>query len=65
MHKYFNLLGKESNSISEDQVYVQARGVTALYGQPNEIYSTFSGFMVIPSIGRTEQTTLPTGNIIG
>lgn len=49
----------------QDQVYVQARGVTALYGQPNEIYSTFSGFMVIPSIGRTEQTTLPTGNIIG
>ncbi|XP_052722485.1 complement C1q-like protein 4 isoform X1 [Crassostrea angulata] len=51
----------------QDTVFVQARGVSALYGQHNEVYSTFSGFMVVPNIGRTGIVTTPPpmGNIIG
>lgn len=57
----------KSDYFSEDTVFVQARGVSALYGQHNEVYSTFSGFMVIPNIGRTGVVTTPPpmGNIIG
>lgn len=48
-------------------MFVQARGVNSMYGQRKEVYSTFSGFMVVPQIGRTGVVTTPPpmGNIIG
>jgi hypothetical protein len=53
--------------LSEDTVFVQGRGVNSIFGQPKEVYSTFSGFMVVPNIGRTGVVTTPPpmGNIIG
>ncbi|XP_062616330.1 complement C1q-like protein 4 isoform X1 [Saccostrea cucullata] len=51
----------------QDTVFVQARGVNSMFGAHNEVYSTFSGFMIVPNVGRTGVVTLPplSGNIIG
>lgn len=67
MSRWKSMKKNKSDYFSEDTVFVQARGVSALYGQHNEVYSTFSGFMVIPNIGRTGVVTTPPsmGNIIG
>ncbi|XP_021364327.1 complement C1q-like protein 4 [Mizuhopecten yessoensis] len=32
-----------------DAVYIQARGDNFVYGQPDEVYSTFNGFLLFPS----------------
>lgn len=42
-----------------DEVYLRGRGTgrNALYGAPDEVYTTFNGFMVIPDVGRTTKPT--------
>ncbi|XP_048774716.1 complement C1q tumor necrosis factor-related protein 1-like isoform X2 [Ostrea edulis] len=33
----------------QDMVFVQGRGVNSLYGANHEVYSTFSGYLVVPA----------------
>ncbi|XP_053385758.1 complement C1q-like protein 3 [Mercenaria mercenaria] len=38
--------------IDGDQVYIRGHGSSQLFGEPHEIYATFSGFMLIPNHGQ-------------
>jgi hypothetical protein len=38
---------------AEDTVYIKAHTDDFLYGQPDEIYTSFTGFLLVPDEGRT------------